>query len=78
MGRSAPGTGTKTRKVNGIEEISVDPDLCRAAVVEPFAATEASGDGEESDDYAIALLDVVPIVTKRTNTTNAATTRPTA
>jgi len=48
MGRSAPGTGTKTRKVNGIERFRRSGPLPGGGRSSQFAATEASGDGEES------------------------------
>jgi hypothetical protein len=57
------GPSGKTRKVNGIEEISADPDLCRSAVGRSNSRPPKLPEMEKkADDYAIALLQVVPIV----------------
>jgi hypothetical protein len=53
----------KTRKVFGIEEISADPDLCRSAVGRSNSRPPKLPEMEKkADDYAVALLEVIPIV----------------
>jgi hypothetical protein len=57
------GPAAKARKVNGIESISLDPDLCRSAVTRSNGRPpNLPGMEQKADAYAASLVELVPVV----------------